>query len=259
MSGTYDPELYDVATPDAFRGDVDWYRRKAQESGGPILELGAGTGRITIPIARDGLVIHALDADRGMLARLQRKVADLPEDVQQRITVFEGDMRAFQANGSFALVIVPFRAFLHNLTQRDQLACLRSAHRHLRPGGRLALNVFHPSLEFMSQHAGALEGVWRWRTTHALPDGGCVVRSDANRYDTVQQRVYSHHRYEQYDANGNLTRTFLQRLELAYVYPSDIRRLLDQSGFGEVEITGGFDDQPFVNDTDELVVQAKRD
>jgi hypothetical protein len=85
-----------------------------------------------------------------------------------------------------------------------------------------------------------------------------VVRSEANRYDTVQQRVFSQHRYEQYDAGGNLTRTFLHRLELAYLYPADIRRLLEQSGFEEIQIAGGFTGQPFANDTDELVVEAKR-
>jgi SAM-dependent methyltransferase len=258
MGGTYDPELYDLATPDAFRGDVDWYRRKAQESGGPILELGAGTGRITLPIAQDGIAIHALDVHRGMLAVLRRKIAALPEDVQERITVTEGDMRAFQANVKFALIIIPFRAFLHNLTADDQLACLQRAHEHLRPGGRLAFNVFHPSLAFMAQHAGALEGVWRWAATHPGSGGSCVVRSEANRYDTVQQRVFSQHRYEEYDAEGNLTRTFLHRLELAYLYPADIRRLLEQSGFDEVQIAGGFTGEPFANDTDELVVEAKR-
>lgn len=258
MSGTYDPELYDLATPDAFLGDVDWYRRKAQESGGPILELGAGTGRMTLPIAQDGLAIHALDAHQGMLTRLRRKIAALPEDVQARMTVSEGDMRAFHANGKFALIIIPFRAFLHNLTVDDQLACLRCAHEHLHSGGGLALNVFHPSLIFMAQHAGALEGVWRWTATHPVSNGGCVVRSEANRYDTVRQRVHSQHRFEQYDAEGNLTRSFLHRLELAYLYPADIRRLLEQSGFGEVQISGGFTGRPFENDTDELVVEAKR-
>jgi hypothetical protein len=178
MVGTYDPELYDLATPESFRGDVDWYRGKAQESGGPILELGAGTGRITLPIALDGLAIHALDVHRGMLTVLRRKIAALPEDARKRITVTEGDMRAFQANVKFALIIIPFRAFLH--------------------------------------------------------------------------------RYEQYDGEGNLTRTFLHRLELAYLYPADIRRLLEQSGFKEVQIAGGFSGQAFANDTDELVVEAKR-
>lgn len=254
----YDPDLYDIAIPKTFRGDVEWYRRKAREAGGPVLELGAGTGRVTIPIAEDGVSICALDADAGMLAQLRRKIASLPVDVQRRITVAEGDMRDFQLGTRFALVIVPFRAFVHNLTDDDRLSCLRHIHAHLPPGGRLALNVFHPSLEYMAHHAGALAGVWRWRATFDLPDGGHLVRSEANQYDTVQQRVHSQHRYEEFDSCGVLTRTVVHHLELAYLYPPDIRRLLEKADFTDVQIAGDFTGRPFEHDTDELVIEATR-
>jgi SAM-dependent methyltransferase len=258
MSVPYDPDLYDIVIPKTFRGDVDWYRRKAREGGGPVLELGAGTGRVTIPIAEEGTSICALDADPAMLAQLGRKVAPLSDEIRRRITIVEGDMRDFQLGATFALVIIPFRAFVHNLTDEDRLACLRCVHAHLQPGGRLALNVFHPSLEYMAHHAGALAGVWRWRATFDLPDGGHLVRSEANRYDTVQQRVHSQHRYEEFDARGVLTRTVVHRLELAYLYPPDIRRLLEQADFTDVQIAGDFTGRPFEHDTDELVIEATR-
>jgi ubiquinone/menaquinone biosynthesis C-methylase UbiE len=251
-----EPELYDVVTPETFRGDRDWYRRKAKECGGPVLELGAGTGRITLGIAKDGVRIYALDADAAMLEALRRKVADQPREVQERVTVIDGDMRVFQLAERVALIIAPFRAFLHNVTEPDQLACLGRVREHLRPGGRFAFNVFHPSLEYMAQHASALAGVWRWAGTFPRAGGGCIVRSDVNRYDTVRQCVYSQHRYEEYGSDGTLRRTFLHRLELAYLYPPDIRRLLEQAGFKSVQIDGGFDARPFEKDTDELVIEA---
>jgi SAM-dependent methyltransferase len=258
MGGTYEADLYDIVTSGTFRGDIEWYRRLARESGGPVLELGAGTGRVTIPIAEDGVEVTALDVDRGMLDRLHRKIANLPAGVRGRLVVREGDMRSFRLEQQFALVIIPFRAFLHNLTEDDQLACLRAVFAHVKPGGRLALNVFHPSLEFMAQHAAALAGVWRWRDSHPLDDGGSVVRSEATRYDTVRRLVHSQHRYEQYATDGTLTRTFLQPLELSYLYPQDIRQLLERAGFESIEIAGDFDGHPFANDTDELVVTAIR-
>jgi hypothetical protein len=85
---------------------------------------------------------------------------------------------------------------------------------------------------------------------------GFVIRSEANRYDTVNQIVYSQHRYEEYGADGILVRTSLNRLDLAYLYPADIRRLFTQAGFGAVTIRGGFDGRPVLRDTDELVVEA---
>ncbi|MFN0121676.1 MAG: class I SAM-dependent methyltransferase [Blastocatellia bacterium] len=258
MSRIYEPDLYDILTPNSIGGDMEWYRHKAVESGGPVLELGGGTGRVAIPIAHAGVTIYVLDSDAGMLEALDRKIAALPAEAQQRIIPVAGDMRSFALDRQFALITAPFRAFLHNLTTEDQLACLRTVHKHLRPGGRIAFNVFHPSLEYMAQNTGALAGVWRVTASHPLPDGGQLLRSESNRYDTVRQRVFSLHRYERYGADGNLERTFLQRLELAYLYPADIRRLLTDSGFDRIEIAGGFDGRPLMNDRDELAVEAVR-
>jgi len=256
MDATYEPEIYDLTTPATFFGDVDWYRRKARESGGPILELGVGTGRIALALARDGAEVFALDTHPGMLAALRRKINDEPPEVQTRVVPLEQDMRTFRLEQRFALVIAPFRAILHNLTEDDHRACFDRVREHLRPGGRFAFNVFHPSLEFMAQHAGALAGVWRWASTVQRRDGGWIMRSDAYRYDTVRQRVHSLLRYEDYGPDGLLRRTYLHRLELSYLYATDIRRLLGQAGFRSIEIAGGFDGRPFKSETDELVVEA---
>jgi SAM-dependent methyltransferase len=253
---SYQPDLYDVVTAPTLHGDVEWYCDKARLSGGPVLELGAGTGRVTLPMAAAGMSVHALDADSGMLEALRSKVAAQPQDVQARITVVHGDMRTFDLAERFALIACPFRAFLHNLTEADQLACLSRVRRHLTPAGRFAFNVFHPSLSFMAQHTGALEGVWRWQRTHDLPSGGWVVLSEATRYDTVIQRVHSLQRYEVYRPDGALERTSMFRIELAYLYAADIQRLLRAAGFREIAIKGGFDGREFTRDGQELVVEA---
>jgi len=253
---SYQPDLYDVVTTPTLQGDVEWYCDKARLSGGPVLELGAGTGRVTLPMAAAGVSVHALDAHSGMLALLRSKIADQAPEVQSRITVVQGDMRTFDLDERFALIVWPFRAFLHNLTEADQLACLSRVRKHLTPNGRFAFNVFHPSLTFMAQHTGALAGVWRWRSTHEFPSGGWVVLSEATHYDTVLQRVHSLQRYEVYRQDGTLERTSMFRIELAYLYPSDIQRLLSAAGFRAVTIKGGFDGREFTRDDDELVIEA---
>jgi SAM-dependent methyltransferase len=255
----YNPELYDIVTPASFRGDAEWYRSKARQCGGPVLELGAGTGRITVGIAQDGVPVHALDADPTMLERLVQKLAQQPPEVREHVVSVVGDMRTFRLTERFALIIAPFRGFLHNLTEHDQLACLDRVREHLRPGGCFAFNVYHPSLEYMAHHTGALAGVWRRAATFPRDDGGCIVRSESNRFDTVRQVVDSQHRYEEYGPDGILSRTSLHRLQLAYLYPPDLRRLLKEAGFQSVQIAGGFDGRPFENDTDELVIEATVD
>ena len=253
---TYRPDLYDVVTPASLQGDVGWYRQRAQACGGAVLELGAGTGRVTLAIAEAGVSIHALDSSREMLGALRTKLAAAPSAVRDRVTLVQGDMRTFDLEERFALAIAPFRAFLHNITDEDRLATLARVRHHLRPGGRFAFNVYHPSLLYMSRHAGPLEGVWRWMGDFPLPAGGFVSRSEANRYDTVQQTVHSQHRYEEFDDNGRLLRTTLHRLALAYLYPGDVRHLLARAGFTGVTIEGGFEGRPFSHDTDELVIEA---
>ena len=194
-----------------------------------------------------------------MLERLVQKLAQQPPGVRERVVSVVGDMRTFTLTERFALIIAPFRGFLHNLTEHDQLACLDRVREHLRPGGCFAFNVYHPSLEYMAHHTGALAGVWRRVATFPRDDGGCIVRSESNRYDTVRQLVDSQHRYEEYGPDGILSRTSLHRLQLAYLYPPDLRRLLKAAGFQSVQIAGGFDGRLFEHDTDELVIEATVD
>ena len=232
---------------------------RAAASRGPVLELGAGTGRITIPVAETGVRVTAVDLDEGMLGKLRQKVAALPRTVQSRIAVHHADMRSFALNDRYALVIIPFRAFLHNLTWDDQLAALQRAYEHLKPGGELALNVFHPSLEFMAANAGMHAGVWRARSMHRLDGGGFVVSSDMTKYDTVRQRLSALIRTEEFGVDGALVRTHMMDLELAYLYQSDVTRLLEHAGFDLVRLSGDFKGRPFGRDSDELVVDARRD
>jgi SAM-dependent methyltransferase len=252
---SYQPDLYDIVTASQ-GGDVAWYSQKARASGGPVLELGAGTGRVTLPMALTGVSVCALDADSGMLALLRSKMSALPPEIQERVRVVQADMRTFELDDRFALIVCPFRSFLHNLTEADQLACLSRVRQHLKPNGRFAFNVFHPSLTFMAEHAGALTGVWRWRGTYDVASGGWVVLSEAARYDTVAQRVHALQRYEVYRQGGTLERTSIVRIELAYLYPPDIRRLLSKAGFQDISIKGGFDGREFTRDGEELVVEA---
>ena len=253
---SYQPDIYDLVIPSSFQGDVEWYCGRAKASAGPVLELGAGTGRVTLAIAETGVSIHALDSSEAMLDLLRSKLAARSQEFNARVSVVSGDMRTFDLGERFALIICPFRTFLHNVTESDQLACLERVRHHLSPSGRFAFNVFHPSLTFMAQHAGPLAGVWRWGDTRSLPSGGWVIQSEANRYDTVRQIVHSMHRYDVYGPEGTLERSSMLRLELAYLYPADIRRLLTTAGFREIVIKGGFDGREFNREGAELVVEA---
>lgn len=140
-------DLYDYVVPYCTRPDIDFFVEAAQASGGPVLEVGCGTGRILIPTARARVDIVGLDLSPHMLQVCQKRLLNEPEAVQSRVRLIQADMRNFDLAQTFKLVTLPFRAFQHLTTVEDQLSCLESIHQHLVEGGRLILDLFNPSLK----------------------------------------------------------------------------------------------------------------
>src|SRR5947207_2493466 len=140
-------DLYDHVAPYRALPDIPFYVDAARESGGPVLEIGCGSGRVLIPTARAGIEIPGLDLSPGMLAVCHQHLADESAEVQSRVHLVEASMTAFDLGRTFRLITIPFRPFQHLLTVRDQLACLACIRRHLAPDGRLVFDLFNPSLE----------------------------------------------------------------------------------------------------------------
>jgi len=141
--------------------DVPFYVEEAVRSGGPVLELGVGTGRIAVPIAAAGIEVVGVDLSAGMLevARERAKLAGVEVDLRQ------GDMRDPPVDGEFPLVICPFRSLLHMETDADRRLALRAVSRGLSPGhGRFVFDVFTPGADDIAEtHGRWLErepGIW---------------------------------------------------------------------------------------------------
>ena len=167
-------ELYDHVIPYRDRGDVAFFVEAAQASGGPVLEVGCGTGRVLLPTARAGISIVGLDSSPSMLAICRRRVEAEPEAVRSRVELVAGDMRDFKLGRRFALATIPFRPFQHLLTLADQLACLNTIRSHLLPGGKLILDLFNPSLEALAQQTvGEIVGS---EPEFSMPDGRRIIR-----------------------------------------------------------------------------------
>ena len=117
----------------SYREDMTLWRALADEHGDPILDVGAGTGRIALDLVRHGHRVTALDADPELIAELERRAGD------QGLTTVVADARAFDLDERFALCIVPMQTIqlLGGAAGRD--AFLRCVRRHLVPGGALAV------------------------------------------------------------------------------------------------------------------------
>ncbi len=146
--GGLSAELYDSMYPGApGEEDTQFLLEQATITGGPILELACGTGRVLWPLAEAGFEITGLDLNRPMLAQAEGKAAARPADVRARARFLQSGMQEFDLKTTFGLVFSTFRSFQALLTVEEQRSCLRSVHRHLRPGGRLVLDLFDPQLD----------------------------------------------------------------------------------------------------------------
>jgi ubiquinone/menaquinone biosynthesis C-methylase UbiE len=124
--------------------DVPFYADLAKRTGGPVLEVGCGTGRVLLPIARQGQKIDGVDSSPAMLRVLTEHLQSEPPEVRQRVELHLADMRDFRLGRKYPLVTIPFRPLQHMRTVPDQLSALTSAAFHLQEGGILAFDVFYP-------------------------------------------------------------------------------------------------------------------
>ncbi|MGB9470646.1 MAG: class I SAM-dependent methyltransferase, partial [Candidatus Acidiferrum sp.] len=120
--------------------DVAFYANAAKKYGDPVLELGCGTGRITVAIAEAGYRIVGLDIPEKMLERAAEKRTHLRREARERLHLVQGDMARFDLGEQFRTVVIPFRPFQHLLETEQQMDCLNCAREHLVPGGYVILD-----------------------------------------------------------------------------------------------------------------------
>ena len=207
--------------------DVDFYVQFAKEDGGPIVELGVGTGRIAVPIAAAGVRVIGIDSSRGMLEVCAEAAA--LAGVSQLVDLRLGDLRKPPVRERVRLVLCPFRAYLHVHTHDERLAALSAARELLLPGGRLVFDVFAPGEDDMIETHG------RWLER----EPGIFERAD---WDQEARTLTLSVRGE----NGQTTMT------LAWLSPEEWRALIEEAGFEVEAHYGWFDRRPYSGGEDSV-------
>jgi len=212
--------------------DIPFYVDLACEAGGPVVELGVGSGRIAVPTAAAGVQVIGVDSSERMLeiARQQAEAARVSSLVDLRL----GDLRKPPVRGRYRLVTSPFRALLHMETDADRRAALRAARRLVADGGRFVFDVFEPSHEDVVDTQGAwLErepGIWE-RADWNLETRTLVLRLRSGETDT--------------------------EMSLAWLPPDEWEALLEEEGFEVEALYGWFDRQPYAGGEDSIWVCRK--
>jgi SAM-dependent methyltransferase len=250
-------EFYDYVVPYRDRQDVDFFVELAQQSEGPTLEIGCGTGRVLIPTARAGIEIVGLDSSPSMLAICREKLGREPLEVRAKAELVEGDMRQFDLARAFRLVTIPFRPFQHLISVEDQLACLSTICRHLVAGGRLVLDLFNPSLPHLADDR-FLED-WNREPPFTMPDGRKVLRRHhilARDFFKQTQDVELIYRVSYPDGREE---RLVSRYTMRYLFRYEAEHLLARAGYEVEDVYADFDKSPFGSKyPGELIFVARR-
>jgi len=232
-------DLYDHVVPYRDRDDIGFFIDAARAAGSPVLEVGCGTGRVLIPVARAGIEIVGIDASAAMLAVCRERLSKEPREVSARTHVIRADMRRFDLGQTFTLATIPFRPFQHLLTVDDQLACLRCIRTHLAEGGRLILDAFNPLLEVLAQRPTGEEA--GDEPAFTTPDGRHVVR---------RHRILAHDRFARISdieliyyvthPDGRKQRT-VHAFQMRYLFRFELEHLLVRAGYTIERLYAGYD------------------
>jgi SAM-dependent methyltransferase len=222
-------ELYDPWSTSVVE-DVAFYLEEARRSGGPVVELGVGTGRVAVPIAADGIRVIGIDSSRGMLDVCARRAALAGVELELRV----GDLREPAVSERVPLVICPFRSLLHMHTTEDRRRALASIHDLLLPGGRFIFDVFTPAAEDIAK-------------TH-------------DRWLEREPGIFERALWDEKERTLTLTvrgESSETTMALAWLSPDEWRSLLEQSGFEVEACYGWFDRSPHEGGEDTVWVTRR--
>ena len=229
-----DPILYDrVVRPGPCEA---FYRDLARQTGGPILELACGTGRLTLPLARDGHEVVGLDASPAMLQATQDK-ADA-EGVE--IAFVQQDMRAFDLGRRFPLIILCCNSLAHLTTNEDVKSGLACILKHLAPGGLFAFDIVNPDVRALARsHAECM------RLDLGPNPSSAIAVEEVASYDPVQQIRVAQWRVLKPDATADE----MAPLSLRLFFPQELPLLLEAAGLELAARYGDFAGNPLTGDS----------
>lgn len=243
----YDPlsDLYDLEYDHDY--DLPFWTALAERESGPVVEWGAGTGRLAVPLAEMGHEVTAVEVSEGMV--------EVGQEKGNAVRWVQGDIREALLGQSYGLAICAFNSLLCLLSIDDAVTFLRNVREHLVPGGLLGIEVSAFSPDELSDPPGG--PVLRHDFTREQPDGGRLERFSVSRYDPASQLLYMRLFYELYGEQGALENKRAHDLTIRVVGRGELELMLKLAGFEVEAVYGGFEGELFDAGSDHLIVLAR--
>lgn len=242
-------QYYDVENADLVE-DLAAYVLLAERFGGPVLDVGCGTGRVSFELAAKGMPVLGIDSSEAMLkqARKCAKKRNLAVDL------VKADIRTLALEKQFGLAIFAYNGFMHLLAQPDQIAALSRITAHLKPGGGLAIDLPNPIEMFRVEDTPGLvvERIFTDPSTHEL-----VMQHSIAEVDRAGQIMHLTWIYDRIGSDGSVHRDLIP-LQLRYTLASELRLLLERAGLQVDMVCGDYEFSPYEEDSPRLFVIAVR-
>lgn len=236
----YDANIYDGMNTDL--SDLKFYKKwlpKNKEA--RILELCCGTGRLTLPISKDGYNICGVDIMPSMLkqSRMKAKKAGLD------INFIEADIRSLSMSEKFDFIFLPFNSIHHLYQNTDLFQALQVVRSHLKDNGTFLFDCYNPNIQYITEGEKAQNQIATFTTT----DGRKVSIEQHMRYENKTQinRIKWH-----YFINDKFDS--IQNLDMRLYFPQELNFYLEQNGFKIIHKFGSFDEEGFQDSSEKQIV-----
>lgn len=247
--------LYDVDLVED-PGDLDLYLALAARTGGPVLEVAAGSGRLALPLAEAGYQVTLIDIDPAMLVRAEKAATNAGPEVRARMQFVETDLVGLRldAGATFRLGILGLNSILLLDSRDDQQAALETLARHLVPGGLVVVDVWLPSADELARYDGRI-GLDYVRQD---PESGMLVaKTAAAQYEPATGRVHLTAIYEEGDQGGT-ARRWIREDRLRLINSEDLRAMAESAGLDVEIVAGDYDLNPVGPQDGRAILVARR-
>ncbi len=242
-------KFYDLRYGD-FLDDLPMYTGFAARTGGPILELGCGTGRLLIPLAKEGYDVTGVDISTEMLKIAREKAAKA--SVQEKVELIEGDVRTFSTTKEYPLALSAVSSFMALDSLEKQIAGLENVRKAMRPGGLLILDLFNPNPSVLLEGDGRVNFVGEWE----LEDGSVVQEFSIRTTHASSQIHEITYLYDVLKPDGSIDRHRTQ-VRLKYIGEPEGRLLLERTGYKVEAVYGSYELDPFDDYSPSMIFVAR--
>lgn len=235
----YDASIYDGLN--TFLSDLQFYKKwLPKNKDAKILELCCGTGRLTLPIAKDGYTICGVDYTPSMLEQAKVKASE----ARLEIDFIEADIRTLNLQEKFDLIFIPFNSIHHLYKNEDLFKALKGVENHLKEGGLFLLDCFNPSIQYIVEGEKEQKVIAGYTTN----DGREILIKQIMRYESATQinRIEWH-----YFINGGFHS--IQNLDMRLFFPQELDSYLEWAGFNVIHKFGGFEEEAFTDNSEKQI------